>query len=59
MNKVDWKPIFVNGDLHPDLHVGNRVLIYKTHDRYFGESDKKTLIEIGTLNMWQSVKQYY
>lgn len=59
MNKVDWKPVFVNGDLHPDLHVGDRVLIYEMPDRYFGEGNKKTLIEIGTLNMWPSVKQYY
>lgn len=59
MNKVDWKPVFVNGDLHPDLHVGDRVLIYETPDQYFGGGNKKTLIEIGTLNMWPSVKQYY
>lgn len=60
MNKVDWKPVFVNGDLHPDLHVGDRVLIYETPDRYFSkDNNKKTLIEIGTLNMWPSVKQYY
>lgn len=60
MNKVDWKPVFVNGDLHPDLHVGDRVLIYETPDQYFGkDNNKKTLIEIGTLNMWPRVKQYY
>lgn len=60
MNKVNWKPVFVNGDLHPDLHVGDRVLIYETPNQYFGEANnKKTLIEIGTLNMWPSVKQYY
>lgn len=59
MNKVDWKPVFVNGDLHPDLHVGDRVLIYETPDQYFGGDNKKTLIEIGTLNMWPPVKQYY
>lgn len=59
MNKVDWKPVFVNGDLHPDLHVGDRVLIYETPDSCFGGDNKKTLIEIGTLNMWPSVKQYY
>ena len=59
MNNVDWKPVFVNGDLHPDLHVGDRVLIYEIPDQYFGEGNKKTLIEIGTLNMWSSVKQYY
>ena len=58
MNKVDWKPVFVNGELHPDLHVGDRVLIYETPNQYFG-GNKKTLIEIGTLNMWPSVKQYY
>lgn len=60
MNKVDWKPVFVNGDLHPDLYVGDRVLIYETPDQYFGkDNNKKTLIEIGTLNMWPTVKQYY
>ena len=59
MNKVDWKPVFVNGDLHPDLHVGDRVLIYETPNKYFDKGNKKTLIEIGILNMWPSVKQYY
>ena len=59
MNKVDWKPVFINGDLHPGLHVGDRVLIYETSKQYFDEGNKKTLIEIGTLNMWPSVKQYY
>ena len=59
MSKVDWKPVFVNEELHPDLHVGDRVLIYETPNQYFDEGNKKTLIEIGTLNIWPSVKQYY
>lgn len=61
MSKVDWKPVFINEDLHPDLHVGDRVLIYEMPDQYFGEdNNKKNLIEIGTLNIWPlSDKQYY
>ena len=63
MSKVDWKPVFVNEDLHPDLHVGDRVLIYEMPDQYFGkDNNKKNLIKIGTLNIWPwplSDKQYY
>lgn len=51
MNKVDWKPVFIDGELHPDLHVGDRVLIYEMPDKHFG-GYKQSLIHIATLGEW-------
>ena len=48
MNHVEWKPVFIDGKLHPDLHMGDRVMIYEEPDKNF-VGDKKTFIGIATL----------
>lgn len=48
--KADWKPVLVDGKLNPELHVGDRKLIYeKPEERFVYPDGKSTLIGIATL----------
>lgn len=48
MSNAEWKPVLVDGKLHPELHVGDRKMIYEIPDDQF-DGDRRTLIGIATL----------
>lgn len=48
MTSVEWKQVLVDGKLHPELHVGDRKMIYEIPDDQF-DGDRRTLVGIATL----------